>query len=175
MTCPRSQSPGVTDRQWRPEWLLEQLYQIPSLACSDPPRPPTGGYWCWWVKLSSWGDLGGPADALCLLSVCPSASPLTSHGPALSAWVPSTSLCMAGPSWCPGPSSDAPITNPPRWAPRGTPAPLTCISGPHPLYVPPHSPKVGDELGYSLIIYSLSLPPDCARAGVVQIGSPCVP
>ena len=125
MTCPRSQSPGVTDRQWRPEWLLEQLYQIPLLACSDPPRPPTA----WWAKLSSWGDLGGPADALCLLSACPSASPLTSRGPELSAWVPSISLCMAGPSWCPGPSSYAP-PNPARtpslMSLRGPPAPLTC-------------------------------------------------
>ena len=37
----------------------------------------------------------------------PPASLLTSHGPELSAWVPSTSLCMAGPSWGPGPSSGA--------------------------------------------------------------------
>lgn len=117
-------------------------------------------------------------DGLCLSPHVPPASLLTSHGP--EAWVSPTSLCMAGPS-CPGPSSDA-VPPPPQPARnsslttlRGPLPHCPVTSGPYPLYAPPHSPAVRDELVYSLVICSLSRPPDCEREGAVWIQSPCFP
>lgn len=105
-------------------------------------------------------------DGLCLSPHVPPASLLTCHGP--EAWVPPTSLCTVPP-----PPTVRQELLPDD--PEGAPAPLSCHLRALPFVCPPHSPTVSDELAYSLVMCSLSRPPDCEREGAVWIQSPCFP
>ena len=133
-----------------------------------PPVTPT----TWLAKLSSGCDLGGPAYwslpslPMSLLLLC---SPLTGPSslpgcpPPVSAW-----LFLLG--------AQVQLQVPPP-PPSRSPSLSHCpvISGPDALHAPPHSPTVSDELASSLVICSLSRPPDCEREGATWIQSPCFP